>query len=74
MRDTELYQNLLGILSPWSVESVLMDVEKQRVDVTVTHLPKTLFLVRNFGLVKFSHLIHCCSDPLRPPVLELIAQ
>ena len=28
MRDTELYQNLLGIVAPWSIESVMMDVEK----------------------------------------------
>ena len=26
-RDTELYQNLQGIVSPWSVESVTMDTE-----------------------------------------------
>ena len=43
MRDTELYQNLLGIVSPWSVDSVTMDVEKQRVDVTVSHPPRILF-------------------------------
>ena len=30
MRDTELYQNFLGIVSPWSVESMTMDVEKHR--------------------------------------------
>ena len=43
MRDTELYQNLLGIASPWSVDSVTMDVANQRVDVTVVHPPKILF-------------------------------
>ncbi len=43
MRDTELYQNLLGIVSPWTVDSVTMDVEKQRVDVTVSHSPRILF-------------------------------
>jgi len=43
MRDTELYQNLLGIVSPWTVDSVTMDVEKQRVDVTVSHPPRILF-------------------------------
>jgi len=32
MRGTELYQNLLGIVSLWSVEAVRMDVEKQLVD------------------------------------------
>ena len=43
MRDTELYQNLLGIVSPWTVDSVTMDVETQRVDVTVSHPPRILF-------------------------------
>ncbi|MHB1927761.1 MAG: transposase family protein, partial [Leptospirillum sp.] len=50
MRDTELYQNLLGIVSPWSVESVTMDVEKQRVDVTVMHPPKILFACPECGM------------------------
>lgn len=43
MRDTQLYQNLLGIVPPFRVESVTMDVETQRVDLTVSHPPKTLF-------------------------------
>ena len=43
MRDRELYQNLLRIVSPWTVDSVTMDVEKQRVDVTVSHSPRILF-------------------------------
>ncbi|MHB8544403.1 MAG: ISL3 family transposase [Leptospirales bacterium] len=50
MRDTELYQNLLGIVSPWSVESVTMDVEKQRMDVTVMHPPKILFACPECGI------------------------
>ena len=33
----------VGIVSPWSVDSVTMDVAKQRVDVTVSHPPKILF-------------------------------
>jgi transposase len=49
MRDTELYKNLLGISSPWSVESVTMDVEKQRVDVTVSHPPSLLFACPECG-------------------------
>ena len=49
MRDTELYQNLLGIVAPWSVESVMMDVEKQRVDVTVSHPPNFLFACPECG-------------------------
>jgi len=46
MGDPELYQNLLGVEYPWRVESVRMNVEKQRVDVTVGHPSKILFPVR----------------------------
>ena len=49
MRDTELYHNLLGIVSPWSVDSVTMDVATQWVDVTVSHPPKILFACRECG-------------------------
>ena len=49
MRDTELYQNLLGIVSPWTVDSVTMDVETQRVDVTVSHPPRILFSCPEYG-------------------------
>jgi transposase len=37
MRDTELYQQLLGLEPPWSVERVQLDVKVRRVDVWVTH-------------------------------------
>lgn len=37
MRDTELYQQILGIAPPWTVERVTLDVAKQRVDVWVEH-------------------------------------
>lgn len=35
MRDTTLYQHLLGIEPPWRVSKVELDPEKQRVDVWV---------------------------------------
>lgn len=38
MRDTELYRHLLGLLPPWSVARVALDVTTQRVDVWVEHL------------------------------------
>ena len=41
MRDTTLYQHLLGIVHPWTVSKVELDVEKQQVDVWVEH-PKGL--------------------------------
>jgi transposase len=37
MRDTSLYQYLLGLESPWAVSEVKLDVENQRVDVWVEH-------------------------------------
>lgn len=37
MRDTELYRHLLGIIEPWTVESVDLNVAEQRVDVHVSH-------------------------------------
>ena len=41
MRDTTLYQHLLGLTEPWSVARVDLDVATQRVDVWVEH-PKGL--------------------------------
>ena len=37
MHDTELYQHLLGLAEPWSVNHVELDVASQRVDVWVEH-------------------------------------
>jgi transposase len=41
MRDTTLYQHLLGLKEPWTVSRVDLDVPGQRVDVWVEH-PKGL--------------------------------
>ncbi len=37
MRDTELYRHLLGLVEPWAVERVALDVKGQRVEVWVKH-------------------------------------
>lgn len=37
MRDTERYRHLLGLLEPWSVERVELNVVEQRVDVWAAH-------------------------------------
>lgn len=37
MRDTELYRQLLGLESPWTVERVDLDVKGHRVDVFAKH-------------------------------------
>lgn len=37
MRDTELYQRILGLEEPWHVESVQLSMADKRVDVRLTH-------------------------------------
>jgi len=37
MKDTELYRQLLGLQSPWSVARVAVDLKAQRVDVWAEH-------------------------------------
>ena len=37
MRDTELYQQILGLVSPWTVSEVTLDVEAGTVTVRVEH-------------------------------------
>ena len=37
MRDTELYQQILGLVSPWTVSDVTLDVEAGTVTVRVEH-------------------------------------
>jgi transposase len=39
MRDTELYQRVLGLAQPWFVERVDLSVDRKRVDVWVAHPP-----------------------------------
>ena len=41
MKDTDLYQHVLGLREPWSVSKVELDIKAQRVDVWVEH-PKDL--------------------------------
>lgn len=43
MRDTELYQHLLGLVGPWTVSRVDLSVETGRVDVWAEHPRRTLF-------------------------------
>ena len=43
MQDRELYQEILGLKSPWSVSRVELSVERQQVDVFAEHPAGTLF-------------------------------
>ena len=49
MRDTELYQHLLGITTPWTVERVALDVPGGRVDVWARHDKKARFACPECG-------------------------
>lgn len=40
MRDTELYQHLLGLRTPWTVANVELNTREHRVDVWVEHPPE----------------------------------
>jgi transposase len=39
MRDTQLYQRILGLEGPWQVKDVELDVDAGRVDIRVEHEP-----------------------------------
>ena len=43
MRDAELYQQILGLESPWTVSKVHLDAEAQEIVVDVTHPDQTKF-------------------------------
>jgi transposase len=43
VRDTELYQQLLGLTAPWTVDRVELSVADKRVDVWVGHLQRQRF-------------------------------
>ena len=43
MQDRELYQQILGLRSPWSVAAIHLDVERRRVEVSVEHPEGTQF-------------------------------
>lgn len=43
MQDTELYQHILGLKTPWSVSSVQLDVAAQQVEITAEHPDGTRF-------------------------------
>lgn len=50
MDSTELYRQLLGVTSPWTVEKVEMSVHEVRVDVYLTHADGARFTCPECGL------------------------
>jgi len=43
MQDTTLYENLLGIKSPWSVRTVDLNVKEQKVDIWAVHIEEVVW-------------------------------
>lgn len=43
MKDTQLYQQILGLSDPWFVERVELNMTEQRVDIHVEHQPDAVF-------------------------------
>ncbi len=73
MRDTTLYQHLLGIEYPWTVSKVELDVEKQQVDVWVEHPKGLQWPCPECGMEGPLHDhvgLKVVQLPLVPPVLD----
>ena len=49
MRDTELYERVLGLAEPWSVNDVVLNVDDKRVDVWVEHPAEQRWLCPKCG-------------------------
>lgn len=49
MQDKELYQQILGLASPWRVAGVRLDVEHEEIVVDVEHPPQTRFCCPECG-------------------------
>jgi transposase len=49
MQDRELYQQILGLHSPWSVGAIQLDVAQRRVEVSVEHPDGTKFCCPECG-------------------------
>ena len=43
MEDRDLYQQILGLESPWTVREVQLDTEKEQIDLLVSHASRTKF-------------------------------
>jgi transposase len=44
MKDTQLYQQILGLSEPWFVERVELNMAEQKVDIHVEHRPDAVFV------------------------------
>lgn len=51
MRDVELYQQLLCVVSPWTVSRVELSVEGERVDIWVEHAAEVRWPCPECGMI-----------------------
>ena len=65
MESKDLYQHLLGLSTPWTVERVELDMAKQHVDVYVEHPKGTRFACPQCG-----HLLDTETALPEDPFLE----
>lgn len=61
MWDVELYQQLLGLVAPWTVGRVELSVEDERVDIWAEHAPQVRWpcLERGTLLSVYDHSEEC---------------
>jgi hypothetical protein len=52
MRDSQLYQQILGLTDPWFVERVELNMDQSRVDVYVDHRADAAWVCTNFKKAK----------------------
>ena len=73
MRDTALYEKILGMEAPWNVSSVDLDVGKARVDIELEHGPSTLFPCLKCGVALLPESLSPAQAATFPLVLKLCA-
>jgi transposase len=55
MQDTELYESILGLRSPWGVTKVTLELESQRIEVEVGHVAGERFACPQCGALCAVH-------------------
>ena len=65
MQDRELYQQILGLRSPWSIVTVELNVEQQQVNVFVEHPDGTKFNCPECGMASLTCYDHALQRQWR---------
>jgi transposase len=69
MRDVELYRHLLGLEAPWTVRSVELNVQGQRVDVWAGHAEERVW--RHLDSCQFMTYLHAQPPRVECPTHEV---